>query len=90
MIVNKTYLARRTFLRGAGTAIAIPMLDAMVPAMTTGTSSKAPVRMAFVYVPNGIVLEDWRPAIAWKRLCFHANSQAARAVSQRDHGAFGT
>jgi Protein of unknown function (DUF1552) len=62
MIVNKTQLARRTFLKGAGTAIALPMLDAMVPAITRGTSSKAPVRLAFVYVPNGIVLEDWRPA----------------------------
>lgn len=49
-------------LRGAGTAIALPFLDAMAPAMNSSTiPGKAPVRMAFVYVPNGIDMRHWTP-----------------------------
>ncbi|MEP6707895.1 MAG: DUF1552 domain-containing protein, partial [Pyrinomonadaceae bacterium] len=63
MIITKKRLARRTFLRGLGTIVALPMLDAMVPAFARPHSSdlKAPVRMAFAYVPNGIVMKDWTP-----------------------------
>ena len=63
MIISRKQLPRRTFLRGMGTLIAIPMLDAMVPALVRGHElvSKAPVRMAFVYVPNGIVMKEWTP-----------------------------
>ena len=61
-------LPRRTFLRGLGTAIALPMLEAMVPGMAlaaraAGASSSAPRRMAFVYVPNGANMADWTPAL---------------------------
>ena len=57
-------LSRRTLLRGIGATIALPFLDAMAPAFAAQTASKslAPVRMAFVYVPNGIVMEEWTPA----------------------------
>ena len=51
-MISKKHLARRTFLRGLGTAVALPFLDAMVPALAA-TRSNPPVRMAFVYVPNG-------------------------------------
>jgi len=44
-----------------GTAVALPFLDAMVPAMAGAAASKAPVRMAFVYVPNGIDMRYWNP-----------------------------
>src|SRR5712692_10762340 len=61
MITQKA-LARRTFLRGIGTAIALPFLDAMTPAMgATRNAGKPPVRMAFVYVPNGIMMNGWNP-----------------------------
>ena len=61
MIMRKA-LDRRTFLRGVGTAIALPFLDAMMPALASNkVSGKAPVRMAFVYVPNGIIMEGWNP-----------------------------
>jgi hypothetical protein len=61
------HLKRRTFLKGAGTVIALPLLDAMVPAGSLlGESRKAPVRLAFVYVPNGIVMKDWTPETAGK------------------------
>jgi len=56
-------MPRRTFLRGLGTAIALPMLDAMIPALPakSESKSKAPSRMAFVYVPNGIDMRLWTP-----------------------------
>jgi Protein of unknown function (DUF1552) len=52
-------LSRRAMLQGLGTAIALPFLDAMSPAFAA--SAPAPVRMAFLYVPNGIVMEEWTP-----------------------------
>ena len=62
MITGK-HLARRTFLRGIGAAISLPVLDAMTPAFaaTTRLASNSPRRMAFVYVPNGIIMKDWTP-----------------------------
>jgi hypothetical protein len=65
MITGKR-LARRTFLRGMGAAIALPMLDAMTPAFAAASriGPSAPRRMAFVYVPNGIIMKDWTPAAA--------------------------
>jgi hypothetical protein len=62
MIVTRKHLARRTFLRGLGTAIALPWLDAMRPAFAGPAAAKAPVRLAFVYVPNGIIMRDWTPS----------------------------
>ena len=54
-------LERRTFLRGMGAAVALPFLDAMVPALAKAATTKAPCRMAFVYVPNGIIMDAWTP-----------------------------
>ncbi len=61
MILTRKSLPRRTFLRGMGTAVALPFLDAMVPALARADASKAPVRMAFAYVPNGIDMRNWNP-----------------------------
>jgi hypothetical protein len=57
-------LSRRTVLRGLGAAVALPVLDAMYPAFAAQAvrTSLRPMRMAFLYVPNGIVMEDWTPA----------------------------
>jgi Protein of unknown function (DUF1552). len=61
MITGK-HLPRRTFLRGLGTAIALPLLDSMTPAFAASATAKlAPCRMAFTYVPNGIVMSEWTP-----------------------------
>ena len=65
MIATRKALSRRTILRGAGTAIAMPFLDAMYPALTA--APKRPVRMAFVYVPNGIIMNGWNPAYEGRR-----------------------
>ena len=56
-------LSRRTFLRGIGTTIALPTLEAMIPTSALAMSPKAaPVRMAFLFVPNGIDMDNWRPS----------------------------
>ena len=63
MIVTKIALDRRTLLRGAGTALALPLLDAMVPALTAQKrTAAAPVpRLGFIYTPNGYMREFWVP-----------------------------
>lgn len=58
--IARKALARRTFLRGLGATLALPFLDAMAPALSA--APKAPVRMAMVYVPNGIIMQQWNPA----------------------------
>lgn len=62
--ITGTHLSRRTLLRGLGTTLALPFLDAMQPAFaaTTRGAAKAPCRLAFAYVPNGIIMKDWTPA----------------------------
>jgi hypothetical protein len=63
MIVTKKALSRRTVLRGLGTAIALPLLDSMVPALTRRAHAASPVRrMSVVYIPNGVVMSAWTPA----------------------------
>ncbi len=66
MIITGKHLSRRTILRGMGAAIALPMLDAMRPALaaTAGAGIKPPIRLAFSYVPNGIIMKDWTPQAA--------------------------
>ncbi|HEV2445750.1 MAG TPA: DUF1552 domain-containing protein [Candidatus Sulfopaludibacter sp.] len=61
MIVTRKSLARRTFLRGLGTTLALPILDAMTPAFAAPAGAK-PVRTAFVYIPNGAIMDRWTPA----------------------------
>jgi hypothetical protein len=64
MIITKKALHRRTFLRGIGTTLALPLLDAMIPAMaaTRVTPANPAVRLGFVYVPNGIIQKGWLPS----------------------------
>jgi hypothetical protein len=63
MIVTRKHLPRRTFLKGMGAAIALPMLDAMTPALVAaGRRTAPPLRLAFTYVPNGITMPDWTPS----------------------------
>src|SRR6185503_7850856 len=66
--MNKNWrIPRRTFLKGLGTAIALPMFETMLPATSLAASGATmvktlPRRMAFVYVPNGANMADWTPA----------------------------
>jgi hypothetical protein len=59
-----TPIPRRTFLRGVGTAMALPLLEAMMPlsALAQSASKIRPIRMAFISVPNGIHMPAWTPA----------------------------
>ena len=63
MFVTKKHLPRRTFLRGAGMALGLPLLDAMVPALTAERlTAAAPVRrLGFIYFPLGVDQDRWRP-----------------------------
>ena len=63
MIIKKLSLPRRTFLRGMGATLALPLLDAMVPALSalSKTAAAAPVRLGFVFVPNGLILREFLP-----------------------------
>jgi hypothetical protein len=54
-------LPRRTFLQGIGTAMALPWLDAMTPVAQAASASAPPVRMAFVFFPNGAIVPNWKP-----------------------------
>ncbi len=58
-MITRKAIPRRTFLRGLGAAVGLPFLDAMVPALSAAPAS--PVRMGFVYVPNGIDMRHWNP-----------------------------
>lgn len=60
--LTQKHLSRRTLLRGAGAAVAIPFLDAMRPAALTAATPAQARRVAVVYVPNGIVMNQWLPA----------------------------
>ena len=63
MIINKIALPRRTFLRGVGATLALPLLDAMVPALSalSKTAAAPPVRLGFAFVPNGLILREFLP-----------------------------
>ncbi|MGA2713313.1 MAG: DUF1552 domain-containing protein [Bryobacteraceae bacterium] len=61
MFITKMALPRRTFLRGLGTTLALPFLDAMVPALSAARSAKAPPRLGFVYISNGVIQDQWNP-----------------------------
>jgi hypothetical protein len=68
MVVTLKALPRRTFLRGAGAALALPFLDAMVPAFadTRKSAANPGMRLGFVYVPNGIIHDSWIPSAEGK------------------------
>ena len=68
MINFGKHLPRRTFLKGMGVTIGLPLLDGMVPAFARSArvAVPPPVRLAFVYVPNGIVMKDWTPKASGK------------------------
>src|SRR5215831_7469337 len=64
MFITKRHLPRRTFLRGVGTAVALPLLDSMIPARTAlaQTAAKPTPHMGFIYFPHGAIMENWTPA----------------------------
>ena len=59
--ITRKHLPRRTLLKGMGASVALPFLDAMTPAFAATGQGVSPARLAFVYVPNGIIPSDWTP-----------------------------
>src|SRR5438105_6524228 len=71
MIITKKALARRTVLRGIGASLALPLLDSMVPALSAmaKTAAKPINRFGVVYVPNGMIMQNYLPkteGAAWE------------------------
>jgi len=64
MFITKKHLSRRTLLRGAGAAIALPLLDSMIPAGTAlaQTAAKPKMRLGCIYIPHGVTMDKWTPA----------------------------
>ena len=62
MMIFQKAVPRRAFLRGLGATVALPLLDAMLPAFASAAESASPVRLGVVYVPNGIIMNNWTPA----------------------------
>ena len=64
MLVTRRSLPRRSFLRAAGATIALPLLDAMIPALSAGssTAAKGVPRLGFFYIPNGVFPSNFHPA----------------------------
>ena len=77
MYLSRKHLPRRAFLRGVGVALGLPLLDAMVPAFASelGGADKA-LRLAFAYVPNGIIMDSWTPKSAGTDFEFPATIKA--------------
>jgi hypothetical protein len=63
MIITKKHLPRRTFLRGVGATLALPLLDGMIPAFTPigKTAAKRIPRLGYIYSPNGMLMQNWTP-----------------------------
>lgn len=68
--LTRKHLDRRTLLRGFGAAVALPYLEAMAPAATPARATAVPRRLAVVYVPNGIIMDQWKPAETGKDFTF--------------------
>jgi hypothetical protein len=69
MIVSKKAISRRTMLRGMGATLALPLLDSMTPALTAATAAKPVNRFGVVYVPNGMIMQNYLPKMegaAWE------------------------
>jgi hypothetical protein len=63
MFISKKHLPRRTFLKGLGATVALPLLDAMIPAGTAlaQTAAAPSLRAGFIYIPHGAVMSQWTP-----------------------------
>ena len=61
MFVTKKAISRRTALRAAGTVVALPLLDSMIPAFAPAASTKPVRRLGVVYHPNGVIYDQWLP-----------------------------
>ena len=85
MIITKKCLARRTFLRGLGTTLALPLLDSMIPALAApgASAAKSPVRLGFVYHPTGMIMKQWTPSAEGAGFVFMPTMKALEPFRER-------
>ena len=85
MIITKKSLPRRTFLRGMGASLALPLLDSMVPALVAAGKSPAKpvVRLGFVYHATGMIMDRWTPAVEGKGFEFPVTMKALEPFRDR-------
>ena len=81
MIITKKALSRRTMLRGAGTVLALPVLDAMMPALS-GAAATPPARLAFIYHPVGMIMDKWTPKTVGADFEFTTSMKALEAYRE--------
>jgi hypothetical protein len=60
--ITRTHLSRRTFLRGTGVTLALPLLESMSPAFALGQTAGARTRLGCIYFPHGAIMDRWTPA----------------------------
>ena len=96
MFLTKKHLSRRTVLKGAGVTLALPLLDAMVPAATAlaQTAASPKLRMGFFYIPHGAIMgntsfgpemDRWTPSGRRRRLQAQPDPEVARALQAIRH-----
>ena len=81
--LTRSHLSRRAMLRGAGAALALPLLESMMPAgvARAASASAAQLRLGCVYVPHGAVMSQWTPATDGQGLRILRDPEAARSRS---------
>ena len=81
-VLREKQIPRRTFLRGCGAALALPLLDVM---QASGAKSvQPPKRVAFFYTPNGVAQTAWHPAETEPQLRLKSNASAVGTATQKD------
>ena len=85
--ITKKHLPRRTFLRGMGVTLALPLLDSMMPAGTALAKTAALPKSRFcgIYVPHGATMDKWTPATEGSGLRVHRDPEAAREAARPHH-----
>lgn len=81
MFVTKKSMSRRTLLRGAGAAVALPLLDSMVPALTAQTRTTP--RLGWIYVSHGVIFPEWKPATTGKGFALTNNLKPLEKLNGR-------
>lgn len=81
MLITKKHLRRRSFLRGIGATVALPFMDAMVPAFSA-SNDRGP-RLGFVYVPHGAIMSEWTPDTSGRGFAFKPILQSLEPYRDR-------
>ena len=76
MFLTKNSVPRRTILRGMGAAVALPLLDAMIPAATAQSAVPNPRRAGFIYIPHGADMGSWTPTVDGTKLTLSPSLKA--------------